>query len=166
MKNLEILKEKKLLIVDDEQDVLDMLSDLLDMCDIDEAADYESAEALLLKNEYDLVILDIMGVQGYDLLEIAAQKGFSVLMLTAKALTPSDFAKSMSGGAKAYIPKEEMYEIETYAAEMLNARQAGIERPGNWFTRLKTIFNKRFGDDWLTQVQKSVKNVDWMDFDA
>lgn len=166
MDNLKILKEKKLLVVDDEQDVLDTLSDLLDVCDIDTASDYESAEKLLIEGDYDLVILDIMGVQGYDLLDIATQKGFLVIMFTANALSPDDFAKSMTKGAKAYIPKIEMFEIGSYAAEMLLARETGIERPKKWYQRLKIFFEKRFGDDWLAEYQKSGKNIDWMDFDA
>jgi len=166
MDNLEILKGKKLLVVDDEQDVLDTLSDLLDVCDIDTASDYESAEKLLIENDYELVILDIMGVQGYDLLDIATQKKFSVIMFTANALSPDDFAKSMTKGAKAYVPKQEMFEIGTYVAEMLLTRQAGIERPKKWYQRLKSFFEKRFGDDWLAEFQKSGKNIDWMDFDA
>jgi len=35
-------------------------------------------------------------------------------MLTAHALSPDNFAKSISGGAKAYIPKEKMTEIAIY----------------------------------------------------
>ncbi len=166
MENLEILKGKKLLVVDDEQDVLDSLSDLLDVCDIDTASDYESAEKLLIENDYDLVILDIMGVQGYDLLDIATQQGFLVIMFTANALSPNDFAQSMIKGAKAYIPKHEMFEIGSYAAEMLLARQTGVDRPKKWYQRLKRFFEKRFGEDWLTEFQKSGKNIDWMDFDA
>lgn len=164
--NLEILKGKKLLIVDDEQDVLDTLSDLLNVCDIDTASDYQSAEKLLIENDYQLVILDIMGVQGYDLLEIANQKGLSVLMFTANALSPDDFAKSMTKGAKAYVPKQEMFQIGIYAAEILMARKTGVEQHRKWYQRLKPLFEKRFGDDWLAQYQKSGKNIDWMDFDA
>lgn len=166
MNNLEILNGKKLLIVDDEPDVLDTLTDLLDTCDIDTASDYESAELLLIENEYDLAILDIMGVRGYDLLEIATQKRISAIMFTAHALSPNDFAKSMRAGALAYIPKEEMSEIASYVADLLAARQAGLEKPGNWYQRLKSFFEKQFGSDWLDQYQKSGKKVDWMDFDV
>lgn len=166
MDNLEILNGKKLLIVDDEPDVLETLSDLLDACDIDTASDYESAERLLIEKEYDLAILDIMGVRGYDLLEIATQRRVPALMFTAHALSLNDFTKSMGAGAIAYIPKQEMSEIATYVADLLAARQAGVKRPGNWYQRLKSFFEKQFGSDWLAQYQKSGKKIDWMDFDV
>ena len=59
------------LVIDDEQDVLDSVEDLLDMCKLDTATTFEQAENLLLENAYDIAILDIMGVDGYGLLEIA-----------------------------------------------------------------------------------------------
>jgi response regulator RpfG family c-di-GMP phosphodiesterase len=40
------LKGKKILIVDDEPDVLEALSELLDMCEIDYARNFETAEKL------------------------------------------------------------------------------------------------------------------------
>jgi hypothetical protein len=49
---------------------------------------------------------------------------------------------------------------------MLLARQNGIERPKKWYQRLKNFFEKRFGDNWMDELQKSGKNIDWMDFDA
>jgi DNA-binding response OmpR family regulator len=107
MDNKNILEGKKLLIVDDEQDVMETLKDLLDMCRIDTAADFQTAEKLLNQNKYDVAVLDIMGVKGYDLLEIANKKGVPALMLTAHALSPEDFGKSISGGVQKRIsPKK------------------------------------------------------------
>ena len=47
MDSKSILGGKKLLVVDDEPDVIETLKDLLDMCIIDTAADYQTAEKLL-----------------------------------------------------------------------------------------------------------------------
>ena len=148
MDNRKILEGKKLLIVDDEQDVIETLKDLLDTCTIDTAADFQTAEKLLNQNKYDVAILDIMGVKGYDLLEIANKNGVPALMLTAHALSPDDFGKSISGGAKAYIPKEKMTEIAVFVADLIKA-QRGDEKPYKWFSRLKSFFEQRFGKDWL-----------------
>lgn len=145
---MKILEGKKLLIVDDEQDVIETLKDLLDMCTIDTAGDFQTAEKLLNQNKYDVAVLDIMGVKGYDLLEIANIKGIPALMLTAHALSPDDFGKSISGGAKAYIPKEKLTEIDVFIADLLRAQQ-GDEKPNNWFLRLKSFFEMQFGKDWL-----------------
>ena len=148
MDSKEILEGKKLLIVDDEQDVMETLKDLLDMYVIDTAADFQAAEKLLNQNKYDVAVLDIMGVKGYDLLEIANKNGIPALMLTAHALSPEDFGKSISGGAKAYIPKEKMSEIAVFVADLLKA-QRGEEKPYKWFSRLKSFFEWKFGKEWL-----------------
>jgi DNA-binding NtrC family response regulator len=157
MEDLKILEGKRILIVDDEPDVRETLLDLLDMCNIDAAPDFETAKKFLNKNSYDIAIFDIMGVRGYDLLEIANKRGISALMFTAHALNPEAFVKSMKGGAKAYIPKEKMSEIASYVADLLKAQAEGIERPRNWFDRLESFFEKQFGFDWVdkyTEVHK------------
>jgi len=144
MEDLNILKGKKLLIVDDEPEVVETLQDLLDMCEIDIAADFASGEKLLNQNRYDCAILDIMGVQGYDLLEIANRKKIPALMFTAHALSAENFAKSISQGAAAYIPKEKMADIGVYLSDILNAREES-GKPHRWFSRLVPFFDKLFG---------------------
>ena len=153
MSETKILEGKKLLIVDDEPDVVETIKELLDMCNIDAAADFETGEKLLNQNKYDIAVLDIMGVNGYELLEIANKKGVPALMLTAHALSPDNFAKSISGGAKAYIPKEKITEIGIYLSDLLKA-QEGIEKPYKWFSRLKSFFNMRFGREWLKEYRE------------
>jgi len=86
-------------------------------------------------------------------------------MLTAHALDPDAFVKSMESGAMAYIPKEKMTEITTYVADLLKAQQAGIQRPRGWFESLRSFFEKAFGHDWLDQYKKAQKKYPWLDFD-
>jgi DNA-binding response OmpR family regulator len=148
MSDTKILEGKKLLIVDDEPDVVDTLKDLLDMCRVEAAANFETGEKLLNRNKYDIAVLDIMGVKGYELLEIANKNGIPALMLTAHALSPDNFAKSIMGGAKAYIPKEKMADIAVYLSDLLKA-QEGTEKPDKWFSRLKSFFSLEFGKEWL-----------------
>lgn len=144
MHDQNILAGKRLLIVDDEREVAETLKDLLDMCRIDVAADFETGKKLLNSNPYDIAILDIMGVQGYDLLEIANQNSIPALVFTAHALSAEHLAKSVSQGAAAYIPKEKMADIEVYLGDLLEAR-AGIGKPHKWFARLEPLFDKLFG---------------------
>ncbi|MBU1342017.1 MAG: response regulator, partial [Proteobacteria bacterium] len=68
------LKNKKVLIVDDEPDVLDSLEELLDMCTIVRAQSFEEANTFLETQTFDIAVLDIMGVDGYQLLETANKK--------------------------------------------------------------------------------------------
>ncbi|MGE5839828.1 MAG: response regulator, partial [Deltaproteobacteria bacterium] len=80
------LKNKMILVVDDEQDVLDIVSEVLDMCVVHKARDYDTAMQYLLMYVYDIVVLDIMGVRGFDLLRTSVTRGFPTVMLTAHAL--------------------------------------------------------------------------------
>lgn len=144
----ERLKGKHLLIVDDEPDVLETLEELLDDCRIDSAPDFETAKKFLDKNDYDVAILDIMGVRGYDLLELTKEKGIPALMLTAHALSPDNLVQSIESGADAYVPKEKIAEIDTFVAEVLEARETGQQQGGSWFARLKPYFDKKFGPGW------------------
>ena len=156
----DVLKGKKILIVDDEADVLESLEDLLDECDLETASTYEAAKELLEKNEYDATILDIMGVRGFDLLEIAADKKIPALMLTAHGLNPDNLVGSIKLGAKSYIPKEKMSEIDIYLKEIFIAEEKGVEKSGTWFARLGSFFGKRFGAGWKHKDKKF-----WDEFD-
>jgi DNA-binding NtrC family response regulator len=142
----EILKGKRILIVDDEPDILETLEEILDMCLIDSAPNYETAVKFLKKNTYDAAILDIMGVRGYDLLDLANERGIPALMLTAHALSPDNLVKSLKKGAYSYVPKDRIRDVPEFLAQIIKEKQEG--RKGDWFKKLKPYFDKRFGPDW------------------
>ncbi|UCH21332.1 MAG: response regulator [Deltaproteobacteria bacterium] len=156
----DILKGKKILAVDDELDILETLEDILETCEVETASTFESGKELLESKVYDAVILDIMGVKGFDLLEIATEKKIPALMLTAHGLNPDNLVGSIKLGAKSYIPKEKMHEIEFYLKEIFIAREKGIEKSGNWLARLGSFFDNRFGAGWKNKDKKF-----WEEFD-
>ena len=145
------LDGKKILIVDDEPDILETLTDLLDMCVTETAEDFETATSLLEHNTYDMTVLDIMGVNGYELLETANQKEIPSVMLTAHALTKDNFEKSMDKGARAYLPKDKMYEIDTILEDVFEEKDQATNPRGKWFDRVKGYFETKFGDGWLKE---------------
>lgn len=151
---------KKILIVDDEIDILETLEELLDMFSVETASTFEDAVSCLKTNTYDLAILDIMGVRGYDLLEVTTKLGIPTLMLTAHALSPANLAKSIKLGADAYIPKDKLLDITLYIEDVLTAKQKEREAGAPWLSRLAPFFNKLFGQDW----QESEKEF-WDEFD-
>ena len=142
---ISLLENKRVLIVDDEPDVLDSLEELLDMCVIEKASSFESAKKLLETHEYDLVILDIMGVEGYALLEIAKEKDLIVAMLTAHAFSMDDTLKSYKMGAASYIPKDKMANIATYLTDLLEAKQKGKHFWWRWAKRFGDYYEKKMG---------------------
>ena len=64
-----ILTNKRVLAVDDERDILETLEELLlgfEGLTIDKAENFDTGYHLLRSWSYQLVILDIMGVRGFD----------------------------------------------------------------------------------------------------
>ena len=94
-----MLEGKKILLVDDEPDVLDTLDELLPMCKVVKASNFKAAKDYLETRYFDMAILDIMGVDGFALLEIATHRNVPAVMLTAHALSPENIVKSYQEGA-------------------------------------------------------------------
>jgi DNA-binding response OmpR family regulator len=154
-----VLEGKRILAVDDEPDITALLEqeirDTCTSCSFEKAASYREAVKLLESNDYDLVILDIMGVRGFDLLELAVKKNLKVAMLTAHALSPEALKKSHDMGARAYLPKEKLGEIVPFLEDALTQNfESGWER---LMDRLHVYFNavfmrinweKEVGFDW------------------
>ena len=144
-----VLDGKKILAVDDEQDVLDTLVDLLPMCEVAKASSFEEAQKLLESQQFDLVILDIMGVNGYSLLGMATRKNIPAVMLTAHAWSPDNLMRSFKEGAVSYLPKEELANISDYLNDVLRAHEEGRNPWDSWHDRMPTTyFEKRFGAAW------------------
>lgn len=144
-----LLNGKKILAVDDEPDILEALEELLSMCSVVKASTFEEAKDLLESQDFDIAILDIMGVDGYGLLEIANKKNITAVMLTAHAFTPDNLVKSIKEGAASYLPKEELTNIATFLNDVLAAKKKGENPWGPWQERLPTsFFEKRWGAAW------------------
>jgi DNA-binding NtrC family response regulator len=150
-----ILKGKTVLIVDDEKDILDLLTELFGMCRIDTASSFEQAKELLESNEYDIAVLDIMGVKGYELLKIANEHNIPALMLTAHALTRENLKKSAEEGASYYVPKDEINKIDVFVADVLEAKEKDKNPWVRWLERLGSFFDKKFsGTNWREQEKE------------
>lgn len=146
MSSKSLLKDKIILIVDDEPDVLDTIADMLDMCRIYKAKDYHAALQLLASYSFDIVILDIMGVDGFKLLKNSVSRGFPTVMLTAHALTPGALKKAIKLGAVSFLPKEKMPELETYLEDVFLGGGKPVWK--KLFNRMEGFFSQRFGKDW------------------
>lgn len=145
-----VLDGKKILAVDDEPDVLETLNEEImgacPNCSIDEATTYQSALEKLESTHYDVVILDIMGVRGFDLLELALKRNMKTVMLTAHALSPETLKRSREMGARAYLPKETLGAIVPFLEIVLTHEF----EPG-WKTlmeKLHSFFTEKFEPEW------------------
>ena len=146
-----ILKGKAVLIVDDEPDVLEALEEELDMCIISKAQDYKTAIQYLAGYNFDIVILDILGVRGFELLKEAVSRGLPAVMLTAYAVSPESVKKSIKLGAVSFLPKDKIVELRSFLEDVV----LGGGKPV-WhkvFNKLGKYFKKRFGPDWEEKDQ-------------
>lgn len=141
-----LLKDKVVLAVDDEPDVLEAIEEELDMCLLNTAGDYNTAIQYLASYTYDIVILDIMGVNGFELLKDSVSRGFPTVMLTAHALSPESLKKSIKLGAVSFLPKEKMADLKLYLEDVVLGGGKPVWR--KLFDRLGSYYNKRFGPDW------------------
>jgi DNA-binding NtrC family response regulator len=158
-----ILKGKTILIVDDEPDVLDSLVEILDMCKIDTASSFEEGKRMLEEQNYDIAILDIMGVKGFDLLKIANDQKIPALMLTANALSEESLKKSVEDGAAYFAPKDKMADIDLFVIDVLEALESKKNTWEKWFDRLGGFYDSRFhGTGWRDKEkqfwEKKIKN--------
>lgn len=157
-----ILNHKLILAVDDEPDVLTLLEEEIKeaapQCRFDKATTYQEAVERMMTLTYDLVILDIMGVRGFDLLDLAVSRHFPVVMLTAHALNTESLRKSIEKGARAYLPKEKLGEVVPFLEDVLKYEYL----PG-WsrlLDKLGGFFNAHWGENW-----KKVDEDFWKQFD-
>ena len=145
-----ILNGKSILAVDDEPDVLTVLEEEIlgaaPKCKFEKAITYEEAAKKLESQAYDIVILDIMGVRGFDLLDLAVRKNLKVVMLTAHALSPEALKRSFEMKARAYLPKEKLGEVVPFLEDVLKYEYL----PGwkSLLEKLKGFFDSKFESDW------------------
>ena len=157
------LEEKIILVVDDEPDVLETVGEILDMCLLYKAKSYEEGLEYLRGYTIDIAVLDIMGVNGFELLKNSVKHGFPTVMLTAYALTPEALEKSIKLGAVSFLPKEKMGDLDEFLADVV--LKGGQPVWGKLFDKLGGFFNKRFGPDWKQQnvffeeFEKSLKEM-------
>ena len=104
--------KSKILVVEDEQDIRDLLVFNLQKNDFNvQAADNgEKALSLIRSNNFDLILLDLMipGISGFDLTRILKNDDETsevpIIMLTAKG-EEDDIVKGLEIGAQDYITK-------------------------------------------------------------
>lgn len=150
------LKDKKILVVDDEPDILEVVAEMLETSQIHKAVDYDTALQSLEKDTYDIVVLDIMGVNGFELLKASVERGFPTVMLTANALTSDALAKSTDLGASGFIPKEKIAKLKEFLEIVL--LEGGRAAWKEIIDQFEPLFNKTFGLDWKERLDLPKKS--------
>lgn len=135
----------RVLVVDDEPDVCELVAEELANCQVDNAHSFDVAKGKLNSETYDVVILDIMGVDGHQLLELFGQK-VPCIMLTAHALNSDTFQKSVEGKARLFLPKDEIHRLGEYVDKVLSTPKP------LWRWLLKRFdFERMFGPEFMAR---------------
>lgn len=142
------LKGMRILVVDDEEDILDTIEEALEFSRVDKVSDNHAAKEKIENQKYDLAILDIMGVDGLNLLEETVSKGIPTVMLTAHAMNADTLMTSIQRGAIAFLPKEKLADLEELLENILEAHHSGKPTWKILFKELGAHFNEKFGAGW------------------
>ena len=158
-----ILNGKRILAVDDEADVLDVLEEEIlaaaPKCKIEKVTTYHQAMERLTSQTYDVVILDIMGIRGFELLDLSSKRNLTVAMLTAHSLNPESLKRSIEMKARAYLPKDKLGEIVPFLETVLEEEY--LPGWGRLMKKLERYFDSQWGKAW----KKSEEDF-WKEFDA
>ena len=119
--DLDFLKHKNILIVDDEKELLDMVKTFLSQdgfLNIYTATNIKEALTLAKEKKIDLAILDVMlnGESGFSLLsELKALDEYPIIFLTAKGEDEDKFKGFVLGAddyiVKPFLPKELLFRV-------------------------------------------------------
>jgi len=151
---MKILEEKRILVVDDEPDVLETVAGILSSSKVVTSKNFDEALALIAPGAFDLVILDIMGVNGFALLDACREKKLPAAMLTAHAINVESLNLSVKLGAVSFLPKEELHRLPELVAEILEGIEKGQTHWQKLFVRLETFFEERLGIHWEDEKSK------------
>jgi DNA-binding NtrC family response regulator len=143
-----ILDEKRFLAVDDEPDVLEVIKEAFPSSIVMTAQDFDSGLKLIKENIFDLVILDIMGVNGFELLKACREQHLPAAMLTSKAINVESLNQAMREGAVSFLPKEELHRLPEVVAEILGELEEGRSHWSKLFERMGSFFEKKLGTSW------------------
>ena len=154
----QILQGKRILVVDDEPDVLDTVVEVLASCQVVTAKSFDEARALIAAESFDLVILDIMGVNGFALLDACRAHQLPAAMLTAHAVNVESLNLAVKLGAVSFLPKEEIHRLPELVAEILEGLEQGQTHWAKLFKRLRPFFEEKLGVMWENDKSKFPPN--------
>ncbi|MFH1115023.1 MAG: response regulator [Pseudomonadota bacterium] len=141
-------EKTRILVVDDEPDVIEVIQEELEDYIVVPATSFDEAHKLILTDHFDLAILDIMGVNGFALLDTCSACQLPAAMLTAHALNIASISLAIKLGAVSFLPKDELTKLKEYIEEILECLAEGKTHWARLFQKLAPLFRERLGVAW------------------
>jgi two-component system, OmpR family, phosphate regulon response regulator PhoB len=134
-------RPKKILIIEDEESIADLIAITLQSFDlnvqIDKAASVESSLTFVKSNNYDAIIVDWMlpGIQGIDFTRQIKQQNVDqmILMVTAKS-DPDSIVQALDSGVDDYVTKP-------FEPSVLNARLKNLLKRAEQIQKISDLKN-------------------------
>jgi DNA-binding NtrC family response regulator len=113
------LKGKTILVVHDEAGVPQFMAAALAPSLVKTVASVDEAQTLIVKQSFDLAILDTVGVSGCALLETCHARKLPAALLTPEVVEVRGINQAVKLGAKFFFPREELQQLPERVAEIL-----------------------------------------------
>lgn len=153
-----VLKGKRILAVGDKPDILTLMEGKIlgacPDCRLDRAATYQAAAKMMTAETYDVIILDIMGDRGLDLLDLAVRLNSQVAMFTGHDPDPNKLEIAFNKGARTYIPEENLEEIVPYLESILT--NVYVQGRAYLLSKLIDFFESMFEPVWKKKTKLAV----------
>jgi DNA-binding response OmpR family regulator len=161
---------KKILIVEDEPDMVRGLKDNLEFegFGVDTAMDGDTGLQKVLHSEYDLILLDVMlpGISGFDICKTARKQGINtpIILLTAKG-EEIDKVLGLELGADDYITKpfslrELLARIKAILRRAISEKEANQENEFVQVGKIKVNFKTYTASDGSGEIKMSHKEFE------
>lgn len=142
--NGRILAGKRILIVDHEPQVRDMVAEALAALEVVAVKSVEDARPLIASESFDLVILDTVDANGCDLLQDCHANRLPTAMLTTSKIEVSRLNEALRRGVMSVFPRDELQRLPETVAELLER----LEKGKTYSTKLFRFFGSLFRETW------------------
>lgn len=120
------LKDKHILAVYNEWDLIETINEELCESNLDLVRDTETALENIFSNQYDIALIDVMMPDGIHLLEACVKKDVPVIVLIAATAPSRLLMKALEKGAVSYLAKKHTDKLPGLIQEILDAGKTGI----------------------------------------
>lgn len=146
----QILEGKRILVVDNEREILNMVSQALAASEVVAVGNADEARPLIARESFDLVILDTARANGCALLDDCHANKLPAAMLTPREVEVRRLNEAMKRGAKSFFPRDDVQRLSKSVADLLEH----LEKETYW-TRLSRRIKAGFREIWRIVLQNA-----------